>query len=113
MRMVHCSDALISRHTAPTLKSRAGPLAAMQRSDAEKWRPPCWCRFMSWRQALRSDPNRLLLIVTLIITAVACAAASRPMAGPAWVISAYLLPLSAVVLLGRAAGDRFGRLTRC
>src|SRR5665213_202528 len=33
-------------------------------------------------------------------------------AGPAdlqWVINAYLLPLSALLLLGGAAGDRFGR----
>src|SRR6201996_9195196 len=28
-----------------------------------------------------------------------------------WVINAYLLPLSALLLLGGAAGDRYGRMT--
>src|ERR1700674_5687490 len=31
-------------------------------------------------------------------------------AGLQWVINAYLLPLSALLLLGGAAGDRFGRV---
>ena len=30
-----------------------------------------------------------------------------------WVINAYLLPLSALLLFGGAAGDRFGRRRRC
>ena len=30
-------------------------------------------------------------------------------AGLQWVVNAYLLPLSALLLLGGAAGDRFGR----
>lgn len=47
------------------------------------------------------------------VTNVALPAIQRDLAANAaqlqWVINAYLLPLSALLLLGGAAGDRFGR----
>src|SRR5690606_15328981 len=47
------------------------------------------------------------------VTNVALPAIQRDLSADAaelqWVINAYLLPLSALLLLGGAAGDRFGR----
>src|SRR3569833_4203513 len=48
------------------------------------------------------------------ITNVALPAIGKALGGGAadlqWVINAYLLPLSSLLLLGGAAGDRFGRV---
>src|SRR4051812_23568147 len=47
------------------------------------------------------------------VTSVALPAIQRDLSADAaqlqWVVNAYLLPLSALLLLGGAAGDRFGR----
>src|SRR5271167_2569086 len=55
-----------------------------------------------------------LAFVDSSVTNVALPAISRSLAAGGadlqWVINAYLLPLSALLLLGGAAGDRFGRV---
>jgi EmrB/QacA subfamily drug resistance transporter len=71
----------------------------------------------------RSDHPRLVLAVTILASSLAFidgsvvnvglpAIAASLRAGAAdlqWVVNGYLLPLSALLLLGGAAGDRFGR----
>ncbi|HEY2007384.1 MAG TPA: MFS transporter [Rhizomicrobium sp.] len=55
-----------------------------------------------------------LAFIDSSVTNVALPAIGRSLAGRAadlqWVINAYLLPLSALLLLGGAAGDRYGRV---
>src|SRR3954469_15229750 len=70
-----------------------------------------------------SHPNWVLVTCILAsslafvdgsVTNVALPALGKALGGTAadlqWVINAYLLPLSALLLLGGAAGDRYGRV---
>ena len=71
----------------------------------------------------QGSPSTLVLVTTILASSlafidgsvvnVALPAIGRDVAGTAtdlqWVINAYLLPLSALLLLGGGAGDRFGR----
>jgi EmrB/QacA subfamily drug resistance transporter len=74
----------------------------------------------------RESSSSTLVLVTCIlasslafvdgsVTNVALPALGKALSGSAadlqWVINAYLLPLSALLLLGGAAGDRYGRVT--
>src|SRR5690242_21480064 len=74
------------------------------------------------RRAAPVDHNKWILATTILASSLAFVDGSvvnvaLPAIGKSvhaggdlqWVVSAYLLPLSALLLLGGAAGDRFGR----
>jgi EmrB/QacA subfamily drug resistance transporter len=81
------------------------------------------CTVRSARPAARTDHPALVLVVCILASSLAFVdgsvvnvglpAIGRSLHGDAadlqWVIDAYLLPLTAFLLLGGAAGDRFGR----
>ena len=78
---------------------------------------------MTSQNAATSKPSWLVLVATVLASSlafidssvvnVALPALARDLAASAdglqWIVNAYLLPLSAVMLFGGAAGDRFGR----
>src|SRR5882724_1122203 len=79
---------------------------------------------LRWAMAVRKTPHPNWVLATCIlasslafvdgsVTNVGLPAIGKSLgAGAAdlqWVINAYLLPLSALLLLGGAAGDRYGR----
>jgi MFS family permease len=84
---------------------------------------PCDAACAAARPDGRSDHPRLVLATTILASSLAFVDGSVVNVGlPAigrslhaaagelpWVINAYLLPLSALLLFGGAAGDRFGR----
>lgn len=78
-----------------------------------------------WSMTARKTAHPALVLATCIlasslsfvdgsVTNVALPAIGKALGGDAaelqWVINAYLLPLSALLLLGGAAGDRYGRV---
>src|SRR5580698_6813742 len=80
----------------------------------------------AWRKVLprpTPDHSRAILFCTILASSLAFidgsvvnvglpaigADLAAGAGGLAWVINAYLLPLSALLLLGGAVGDRFGR----
>lgn len=78
---------------------------------------------MTTAVALRSQPGRWILVATILgsgvafldgsVVNVALPAIGRDIGGDLsvlqWVLDAYLLTLSALLLLGGALGDRYGR----
>jgi MFS family permease len=88
--------------------------------------PQAYCDTASARCAARSEPvaHQGLILLTSVLASslafvdgsvvnVALPAIGRALSADAsalqWTVNAYLLPLSAMLLLGGAAGDRFGR----
>jgi EmrB/QacA subfamily drug resistance transporter len=92
----------------------ASPLPACDRAIAEAMPSPC---------AHAAARPRLVLATTILASSLAfidgsvvnvgLPAIGRSLgadgAGLSWIVNGYLLPLSALLLLGGAAGDRFGR----
>src|ERR1700727_2016319 len=76
---------------------------------AEGTRSPAYPRLVIATTILASS----LALIDSSVVNVGLPAIGRSFAADAtglqWVINAYLLPLSALLLLGGAAGDRFGR----
>ena len=87
--------------------------------------PPCDANLATGQRPGRAGNPRLTLLTTILASSlafvdgsvvnVALPAIAKDLHGAAgdlqWIVNAYLLPLSALLLLGGAAGDRFGRRT--